>query len=245
MEILIADDGSDDRTRTLVADITALSPIPMRHIWHEDKGFRLAAIRNKAIAAASGDYIIQIDGDVIPQLHFIEDHIAFARPGYFTAGSRGMLSETPTWRLLSGQDVRLSPLTEGVGNRTNTIRLPFLAGLYRTMGPKRDVKGCNMAFWRDDLLRVNGYDEGFVGWGCEDSELAARLCNTGIRQQQMKFRGVIYHLDHGKAPRNHHEYEQNKQLYLESIARNATRCTLGVDQYLHQHTAPPVAAMSN
>ncbi len=82
----------------------------------------------------------------------------------------------------------------GVRNSNNVIRIPLMAFLYRTLGPTRFVKGCNMAFWRNDLIRVNGYDESFCGWGREDSELAIRLDNSGIRQRCMKFRGVVFHL---------------------------------------------------
>ena len=50
-EILIADDGSGMETRDVVRHFERISPVPVRHIWHEDRGFRVAAIRNKAIAA--------------------------------------------------------------------------------------------------------------------------------------------------------------------------------------------------
>ena len=92
-EILIADDGSGISTRDVVKHFENISPVPVHHIWHEDRGFRLAAIRNKAIAASSGEYVIQIDGDLILHRHFIQDHIIFARKGCFVTGSRGIITE--------------------------------------------------------------------------------------------------------------------------------------------------------
>ncbi|MFM7720217.1 MAG: glycosyltransferase, partial [Sediminibacterium sp.] len=65
-EVLIADDGSDERTANLIQQFKEAHPtINIIHVWHEDNGFRLAAIRNKSISMAQSEYIIQIDGDII------------------------------------------------------------------------------------------------------------------------------------------------------------------------------------
>ena len=85
-EILIADDGSGISTRDVVKHFENISPVPVHHIWHEDRGFRLAAIRNKAIAASSGEYVIQIDGDLILHRNYIQDHILSNRKGCFVTG---------------------------------------------------------------------------------------------------------------------------------------------------------------
>lgn len=94
-EILIADDGSGMATRDVVRHFERISPVPMRHIWHEDRGFRVATIRNKAIAASTCDYIIQIDGDLILERHFVQDHILFAKPGCYVSG-RGHAASSPS-----------------------------------------------------------------------------------------------------------------------------------------------------
>ena len=189
-EILIADDGSGMSTRDVVKHFENISPVPVRHIWHEDNGFRLAAIRNKAIAASKGKYIIQIDGDLILQRNFIQDHMLFAREGCFVTGSRGIITELLT----------------------------------------RNPRGCNMAFWRNDLIRVNGYDEDFKGWGFEDAELCIRLNNSEIHQRCMKFRGVAFHLHHNQAERS--GCNSNEQRYKDSIRCHRTRCEKGLDRHL-------------
>lgn len=48
-EILIADDGSREDTRQLIDEMREKTDIPIVHVWHEDKGFRLSAIRNRSI----------------------------------------------------------------------------------------------------------------------------------------------------------------------------------------------------
>ena len=76
-EVLIADDGSDERTANLIQQFKEQHPtLNIIHVWHEDNGFRLAAIRNKAIRIAQSDYIIQIDGDIILDHNFIAYHLS-------------------------------------------------------------------------------------------------------------------------------------------------------------------------
>ena len=125
-EILIADDGSGMSTRDVVKHFENISPVPVRHIWHEDNGFRLAAIRNKAIAASKGKYIIQIDGDLILQRNFIQDHMLFAREGCFVTGSRGIITELLTRKVLSGEITSLSPLMKGIRSSNNSSVPSFI-----------------------------------------------------------------------------------------------------------------------
>ncbi len=101
-EILIADDGSQDGTKEMIREMKLQTQIPIIHVWHQDKGFRVAAIRNRAIEMAKGDYIIQIDGDVILHKYFIADHLELAERGYFVCGSRVWLREETTDQILKG-----------------------------------------------------------------------------------------------------------------------------------------------
>lgn len=107
-EVLVADDGSDDRTRTMLESFGRTAPFTLRHIWHEDDGFRVGVIRNKAIAAAESDYIIQIDGDMLPHRRFVEDHLRLARRGYFIAGGRILTDEALTRRMIERGDIRVT-----------------------------------------------------------------------------------------------------------------------------------------
>lgn len=229
-EILVADDGSTAETGQLVRRIAAQSPVPVRHIWHPDEGFRLAAIRNRAIAAAEGDYIVQIDGDILLHRHFLRDHAAFARRGYFVSGSRLLLTEPLTARLLEAHDAsHLTLWTRGVRHRTNGLRLKWLTPLLANYKPGH-TRGCNMAFWREDIVRVNGYNESFKGWGAEDFELALRLRNNGVEHRTLKFGAVVYHLYHPE--RSRESVEANVALLERTRAEGHLRCEDGIDKYL-------------
>ena len=230
-ELIVADDGSRDDTRELIERERALLPVPLVHVWHEDTGFRLAAIRNKAMAAARGDYVVQIDGDIVLHPEFVHAHTVFAQRGSWVQGSRALCSEALTRRLLDGAPAKLGLLTPGLDNRVNALHAPWLSPFVRgERTALRRVRGCHMAFWRDDLLRVNGYDEAMEGWGREDSELASRLCHAGLHRRNLKFSAVCYHLWHRQAGTD--AVARNHERFLQTVREHRTRCALGIDQHL-------------
>lgn len=230
-EVLIADDGSRDETRHLVAREAETFPVPLRHIWHEDSGFRLGMIRNKSMAAAAGEYLIQIDGDLVLHRGFVDAHMRFARRGTYVQGSRAMLDTTRTSEALRNGRVSAGPFSAGVRNRANAIYFPPLASFVRgPTGPLDRTRGCNMAFWRDDIIRVNGYNEAIEGWGREDSELAARLQNAGVERRNLKFSAVAWHLHHETRPQA--TLGRNHEVFETTMRERATRCERGISQWV-------------
>lgn len=123
-EILIADDGSTEETRDLIKAMREEMPCPIIHLWQEDKGFRKSRIMNQAFAASKGEYIVQIDGDIIMHRRFIEDHLRFAKPGYFINGSRAKLTEWFTKEILDDPSFEPSIWMRGVIRKENAVRAP-------------------------------------------------------------------------------------------------------------------------
>lgn len=214
-EIIIGDDGSGHGTAEVIKRISQKSPVKIIHIWHEDKGFRLAGIRNKAIMASSQNYIIQVDGDIMMHPCFIEDHLRLARPGFFLRGGRVMLGKKLSESLCASKELqKILFWTKGIhSNRLNTIHISWLSSyLASRYGKNRGVLGCNMSFYKSDFLAVNGYDENFEGWGCEDCDFFRRLQMLGIRKRHLKFAGLTYHLWHKQYPRD--KYKTNSEYWL-------------------------------
>ncbi len=219
-EVIIADDGSDEKTLRVVQAFALRAPFPLLHEWHEDKGFRKTIILNKAIQRSSSEYIIQIDGDVILDRHFIEDHLRQAEKGCFIRGTRCILNERISRTLLENKKIPArDKISLKCGQTPNALRLPsvFVALTTRKEFSGRRVKGCNMAFWKDDLVRVNGYDNDLSGWGHEDEELSWRLVNAGIRKKIIKCTAIVYHIWHRYLPRT----KEETHLYLlEEVIKN-------------------------
>lgn len=231
-EVIVADDGSTEETAEVVRKFAASAPFAVKHVWHEDKGFRLGAIRNKAIAAAEGDYIVQIDGDILLHPRFVEDHRRYARRGAFACGSRVLLGERLTNEIFRNGIRKITPLTSGILNRKNALRSPLLASVVGSIASGRlKYRGCNMAFWRDDLVAVNGYDENYSGWGCEDHDLVARLINNGVRFLPLRHVAVCYHMWHPSS-KEAESFDRNNRLLAETRQSGRIRCENGLDNYL-------------
>lgn len=227
-EVLIADDGSRGDTRELVEREAADFPVPLRHLWQEDRGFRKSRILNEAMARARGDYLIEIDGDMLMHPEFVRSHLRAARAGWYVQGSRMMLGDAATARTLAAGRLAAGPFSAGVRNRINGVHAPVLSRFVRgEPGPIRRTRGCNVSFWKKDILRVNGYNEDMEGWGREDTELIARLMNSGVRRRNLKFAAVTYHLHHRTRPRD--SDAENMELALRVVRDGVIRCEHGID----------------
>jgi len=201
-QIIIADDGSDDRTKKIIDNFTERAILNIKHVWHEDLGFRKTVIMNKALKYANHDYVVQIDGDIILDKNFIKDHLEQAEKGFFVRGTRSHISESFVSQMIDQQKVDFKFWSKGVKNRFNAIRIPSLTWLMTKREKSgRNVRGCNMAFWKSDFIKVNGYDNDLCGWGHEDEELATRFVNNGIMKKSVKLACVQYHIFHKLASR--------------------------------------------
>ena len=85
-ELIVADDGSRLFTKELIDSYAKNFAVPLRHIWHEDLGYRRQEILNVAIMEASFEYIIMTDGDCIPRADFVAVHAQHAEKGKFLSG---------------------------------------------------------------------------------------------------------------------------------------------------------------
>lgn len=201
-EVIVADDGSRPDTAQVIARMAATFPVPLRHLWQEDHGFRAARARNRGIAASGGDYVVLLDGDMLVHPQFIADHLMLAERGYFLQGGRLKATHEESTRLLAGGVPVFAPWVKANFDefdgtrRLYAFRAPLLARWKARSRSGGRVMSCNMSFWRDDLLRVNGFDERMEGYGAEDRELAARMENAGLRRRQLKWAALAVHLEH-------------------------------------------------
>lgn len=230
-EVIIADDGSRPDTQALIAQFQLKFPVPLRQVWHEDLKNRKPMIMNKAIAQAQFDYIIEIDGDIILNKHFIEDHLRFAQKGHYLFGSRTNITQAHLPTLFAQKQTAFHFLSPGIKKRGRTIRLPFMmnwAQITATRSSK--LRGCNMSFWREDFIKINGFNENLVGWGIDDSEMIERLHNIGILGKRLKFAGLAYHIYHPEQSKSH--IAINNEIEAQTKSQKLTFIEKGVQQYL-------------
>lgn len=240
-EVIVADDGSGPHTRACLQELAAGYPVPLRHAWQPDDGFRAARVRNRAIAAATGDYVILMDGDMVAHPKFVRDHLAAARRGCFVQGVRALTTEAARDRLLRSDRLRVGMFEPGIGRRRHALRLPWLARVWAqasTGNSTRAIKTCNQGWWRSDLLGLNGFDERYEGWGREDKDLALRAINAGLQRRTLRFAGLAAHLYHPE--RHDRATSPNDPLLAETLRERPTRCARGLDHHLTEFSEAPL-----
>jgi glycosyltransferase involved in cell wall biosynthesis len=225
-ELLIADDGSTEETALLIAGMKQKLSFPIRHIWHEDKGFRKCEILNKAIMAADTDYLVFSDGDCIPRADFLQVHADKRQPGYFLSGGYFKLPMDIS-KAITKEDIitqscfdigwlKARQLKSGFKNNKLTAKGIKVGLLNRLTPTKATWNGHNASGWKADILAVNGYDER-MRYGALDRELGERLMNKGIRGIQIRYSAICLHLDHSRG------YVNEKDLRNNAAIREATK----------------------
>ena len=227
-EVVIADDGSSFETQELITEFQEDSELNIVHSWQEDIGFRAAKSRNKAILIATGDYIILIDGDMILHPEFIQDHIDNAVPGYFAQGSRVLLSKDISKTVIDKQRLNFSFFSNGLKNRKNAIHSKLLSKIFSNKANYiHGVRSCNMAFYRQDCLKINGFNNEFEGWGREDSEFAVRLQNSGVKRRNIRFNAIQFHLWHNENTKV--SLDRNNLILQNTINNHIHWCENGIN----------------
>jgi len=245
-EVIVADDGSKPATAKLVESWKAKIGHHLEHVWHEDRGFRAAEIRNRAILASRGDYIVFLDGDCIARPEFVATHRHLAERGWFVTGNRILLSRELTTNVLqqklmpetwSFADWLAQRLRGGVNRLAALLRLPI--GPLRRLRQRawRGARSCNLAIWRSDLDRVDGFDAGYSGWGKEDSDIIVRLLHAGVRRKDGVFATGVLHLWHAEADRS--ALPENERKLCDIVASDKIRAQRGLSTM--QAAAPAIA----
>ena len=240
-ELLVADDGSDDRTRTLLSRLRTQLGFPLRHVWHPHEGFRKCTILNAAIAQSEGEYLFFTDGDCIPRADVLAVHAENARRGSFISGGYVKLPMEVSHKI-TDDDVRAGRATDydwlvanGTPRSKRLLRMkwgPLLSqvlDLLTTTGAT--FNGHNSSAWRDDLVRVNGFEER-LEYGGLDRELGERLENAGINGRQFRHRAHVVHLDHPRGYRNAEAMARNRAIRDEVALKGIMRATVGLDRHL-------------
>lgn len=231
--LYIADDGSTQETIELIDEYRRDFPVPIKHVWQEDRGFRKARVHNMALVQVEEPYVLLTDGDCIPLPDMVGTHRRLAGVGSFISGSRVLLSRDWTERLCTGGGIDtaapwsywLSRRLHGDINRMLPILLSTSVG--RPYQRLAGIRGCHLSCWRDDLLRVNGFDESYEGWGREDSDLVARLFHVGVMRRDLRGMPVL-HLWHDEYSRSW--LERNDVLLEACLRERRVRAVQGIDE---------------
>jgi len=239
-EVVVADDGSHNEHVQAITQSMVAKQLRIVHVWHPDAGFTLTRIRNRGVAATAGEYLVFLDGDCVPEVDFIARHRALAEVGRFISGSRVLLSEALSKRITGGDEkiwgrsigYWIKQRLLGHANKlSGLVRLPDWRGRLDKGLPWTRVRGCNMAVWRSDFEKVDGFDESFVGWGHEDADFVLRLHHAGIIRKNGFCATEVFHLWHNEAVRL--QASQNAKTVEARVLTDIILPTLGYSQVRH------------
>ena len=236
-EVIVADDGSRPLTKELIDRYAANYPVPLRHLWHEDKGYRRQEILNVAIVAAANEYIVMTDGDCIPRKDFLEVHAKFAEKGRFLSGGYCKLPMT-TSEVITPDDILQERAfdvawlkkqdTLGFSQTLKLSASPLLATVLDTITTTTpSFNNMNSSGYRDDMIAVNGYDER-MKYGGPDREFGERLENYGVKGKQIRHKAIVLHLDHSRGYKTPESLAANLAIRKEVREKKITWTPYGI-----------------
>jgi GT2 family glycosyltransferase len=232
-EVIVADDGSADRTHNIVREFSRSAKFPVKLTTHPHGGFRVALCRTDGVRASSAPYLLFSDSDCIFPPDHLHQHLRARKAGIVRSGDCFRLEQEATDRLdvaavTSGEYQRWISSEE----RRRIRRRRIKDQCYRLMGHPRKPKvtGCNIAISRVDLEAVNGFDENFVGWGCEDDDLAFRLRKAGMRIASVLGYTCAYHMWHATDPSRPANWIDGPNVRRLRHMDRPTRCSAGLIQ---------------
>ena len=238
-EILIADDGSDERTVKVIEDFRQAAFFPVRHVWHADEGYRRQTILNVTLQQAEHEYILMTDGDCIPRPDFLKVHAEHARPGYFLSGGYCKLPMDLSLHL-TPEDIASGRAFQASYLRAHGLKEfspRFKVGLPVSLGPLMDRitptkatwNNCNSSGWKADLFAVNGFNED-MQYGGADRELGERLANRGITGLQIRHQAIVLHLDHKRGYKTPETMRKNRAIRDQVVASGSVWCPNGISK---------------
>ncbi|MDD5676743.1 MAG: glycosyltransferase [Kiritimatiellae bacterium] len=203
-EVVVSDDGSTADNVSRMQSAFPELPFPVRFVSQEDRGYRLSAARNNALRQATGEYIISLDCDILLMPNAVMAHVRAARRGWFLAANRAFVGAVETESALQqAMHPRLLEVLWEDADRRHLCRAhcQFQRNMWlRRLGlakrHKPKILGCHFSIFREDIERINGFDEAYVGWGFEDDDFAMRLHKAGVRGRSLIPEARALHLWH-------------------------------------------------
>lgn len=244
-EVVIAEDGQDEKMRAFIESIKDLD---IKHTTQEDIGIRKTRSLNNGIIASEGEFLIFIDGDCIPYSTFIESYVKLSQDGFIISGRRVNLGPKYSKNL---RNKIISPLEL---EKTFLLRYIFISqdckeghsedGFYfspdgwiynkfiKNRKASTSILGCNYACFKKDIIAINGYDEGYgetaIG---DDTDLEWRFKALGCKIKSAKNVANVFHLYHSRSFRNRIDTNKYLEIFKENKLNNKFICTFGLSSH--------------
>ena len=242
-ELIIADDGSKENVINYIADLLPKVNFKIKHIYHEDKGFRKTKILNEAVKNSMGDILIFCDQDLILGEDYIEKmskikkkEFRMCRPHNTEEKEKDEIIKKVELGFKYEKCIKNIPI-EYINSVNKTLKKDRIRRVFQVLNLKqRGIKlvGMSYSLLKEDYININGYDEKYIGWGYEDDDFGNRLTASGVRGREVFTDQILLHLWHPvssskKESLNEKYYRQRKK----EINKNNYRCEHGIANSLY------------
>ncbi len=236
-ELIIADDGSSENLKGAIAEFLPLAPFKIKYVRQPDQGFRLARNRNNGVRCSTGDYLIFLDQDLILTKNLILTFVENYHPQRFNVCYPLRLTEQQTKRInenvvsqFAFDSIVAAEQLQKIQRQYRKDKLYYFLKLLNLRKHGAKFRGGAVAINKKDFIKINGYDENYIGWGHEDDDVGNRLNKIGIVGKNISRDEFPIHLYH---PPHHKNGERvNKDYHyknLKEIARGRYRAPAGLE----------------
>jgi len=243
-EVVVSDDGSSQDVHQSLKRYADSLSFDLVFVRQEDRGFRLARCRNNGVRAASGDYIVFLDQDIVATPGYLDLYARHAKPAEFLVAYPVMLDERQSDALSLETIRRGDCAVVASGDQLGKVRSQYRKDtFYRFLrrvsgrGSRPKVRGGAFGVSMADFARVNGFDENYVGWGAEDDDLGRRLYKAGVKGRTVFLHDFPIHLWHAHSTGG--EDSVNLAYYdrrMRAVARGDWRAPNGLSSPLDDDT---------
>ncbi len=220
-ELIITDDGSSQKVLDFIGDLIPKAQFKVKHIYQEDKGFRKTRALNNGVRNSIGDLLIFCDQDLIFGEEYIETIAKNIKNDIFLMGRAHHITEAEKSIILSdiNKIATYNEIVQKIPSKyIETIKKMLKEDRKRRLLKtfklaKRGIKlvGMSYALMKDSYIKVNGYDENYIGWGQEDDDFGNRLTVAGINGKELVTKNIQLHLWHYSDPTKVHS--SNEEYY--------------------------------
>ena len=220
-ELIITDDGSSQKVLDFIGDLIPKAKFKVKHIYQEDKGFRKTRALNNAVRNSSGDLLIFCDQDLIFGEEYIETIASNIKENIFLMGRAHTLKREEKDFVLENIE-KINSYEEIVKNLPDSY-IPTIKKMLNEDKKRRLLKtfklakrgiklvGMSYALMKNAYIKVNGYDENYIGWGQEDDDFGNRLTVAEINGKELVTKNIQLHLWHYSDPTKVHS--SNEEYY--------------------------------
>ena len=220
-ELIITDDGSSQKVLDFIGDLIPKAQFKVKHIYQEDKGFRKTRALNNGVRNSIGDLLIFCDQDLIFGEEYIETIAKNIKNDIFLMGRAHHITEAEKSIILS--DINKIATYNEIVQKIPSKYIETIKKILKEDRKRRLLKtfklakrgirlvGMSYALMKDSYIKVNGYDENYIGWGQEDDDFGNRLTVAGINGKELVTKNIQLHLWHYSDPTKVHS--SNEEYY--------------------------------